>query len=229
MRTPPGVFSNDSISPKFSLTRIPAPRNAEATAAETSSSSVGRIRGPRWKSCTREPKALKTEATCAPVAPPPITSIDAGTEVRPQASLCVLVSSNPGTSSRRLTPPVHRMHFSAWSRSPVVVSIVCGSTNRAAPACSYSATPSGHARRGRPRGHARAAWGNPAPIRSPRRRIVRVAVPPGSAAPREPMSAPERGRHWPPCRRTRRESPARYGPPARRRATPRPLRPVPRQ
>ena len=77
-----------------------------------------------------------------PAAPPPITSIDAGTEVRPQASLCVLVNSNPGTSSRRLIPPVQRMTFSAHSRSPVVVSIVCGSTNRATPACSYTDTPS---------------------------------------------------------------------------------------
>ena len=49
--------------------RSPHSRNAEATAAEISSSSVGRMRGPRWKSCTREPNALKTEATCAPVAP----------------------------------------------------------------------------------------------------------------------------------------------------------------
>ena len=62
---------------------------------------------------------MKTEATCAPVAPPPITSIDGGTEVRLQASLWVFVNSNPGTSSRRLTPPVQMMNFSACSRRPV--------------------------------------------------------------------------------------------------------------
>ena len=97
-------------------------RNAEATAAEMSSSSVGRMRGPRWKSCTREPKALKTEATCAPGA-----AADHQHRRRhrgqPQASLCVLVNSNPGTSSRRLIPPVQRMNFPpaaaarSWFRS----------------------------------------------------------------------------------------------------------------
>src|SRR5215831_6143711 len=88
MRTPAGVFSKDSIVPKFSRTRIPASRKALATTADTSSSSVARIRGPVSKSSTFDPKALKIEATCAPVAPPPITSIDGGTEVRLQASLC---------------------------------------------------------------------------------------------------------------------------------------------
>ena len=58
-----------------------------------------------WKSCTCVPKALKIEATCAPVAPPPTTSIDGGTAVRPQASLWVAVNSKPGTASRRLVPP----------------------------------------------------------------------------------------------------------------------------
>ena len=33
------------------------------------------------------PRALKTDATCAPVAPPPITIIEDGTVVNPQASL----------------------------------------------------------------------------------------------------------------------------------------------
>ena len=94
MRTPRRVFSKDSIAPKSSRTTIPDSRKAAATAADTSSSSVGRMRG-AWKSWTREPKALKIEATCAPVAPPPMTNIG-GTEVRPQASLWVAVNSKPG-------------------------------------------------------------------------------------------------------------------------------------
>ena len=71
-----------------------------------------------------------------------MTSIDEGTEVRLQASLCVFVSSNPGTSSRRLMPPVQRMNFSARSCKPEAVSIVCGSTNCARPARSKTDTPS---------------------------------------------------------------------------------------
>ena len=118
-------------SPKSSRTTMPDSRKAAATAAETSSSSVGRMRGPAWKSWTREPNALKIEATCTPVAPPPMTSIDGGTAVRLQASLWVAVSSKPGTESRRLAPPVQRMILSAWSRSPLAVSMVCGSTKRA--------------------------------------------------------------------------------------------------
>src|SRR5215468_9459919 len=85
MRTPLDVFSKDSIWPKFSCTCIPAPRKASATTVDTSSSSVDRIRGPASNSSTLDPKALKIEATCAPVAPPPITSIEEGTEVRLQA------------------------------------------------------------------------------------------------------------------------------------------------
>ena len=69
IRTPLGVFSKDSMMPKFSRTTMPDSRKAAATAADTSSSSVVRMRGPAWKSWTREPKALKIEATCTPVAP----------------------------------------------------------------------------------------------------------------------------------------------------------------
>jgi len=89
-----------------------------------------------WKSWTREPKALKIEATCTPVAPPPTTNIDGGTAVRLQASLWVAVNAKPGTESRRLVPPAHRMILSACSRSPLAVSMVCGSTKRTVPACS---------------------------------------------------------------------------------------------
>src|SRR5207249_2566652 len=88
-----------------------------------------------------DPNALKTEATCAPVAPAPMTSIEGGTAVRLHASLCVAVYSTPGTESRRGTPPVQTITFSACSRSPLSVSMVCGSTNRAMPARSWTATP----------------------------------------------------------------------------------------
>jgi hypothetical protein len=84
-----------------------------ATAADISSSSLGRMRGPVWKSWIRAPNALKTEAICTPVAPAPMTSIDEGTDVKPQASLWVLAKSKPGTESLRLTPPVQMMIFSA--------------------------------------------------------------------------------------------------------------------
>ena len=46
IRTPLGVFSKDSMVPKFSRTSMPASRKAAATAADTSSSSVVRMRGP---------------------------------------------------------------------------------------------------------------------------------------------------------------------------------------
>jgi hypothetical protein len=113
IRTPVGVFSKESIVPKFSCTTIPDSRKAAETAADTSSSSLGRMRGPVWKSWIRDPYVLKIEATCTPVAPAPTTSIDGGTEVKRQASLWVLANSKPGTGSRRLTPPVQMMIFSA--------------------------------------------------------------------------------------------------------------------
>jgi hypothetical protein len=61
---------------------------------------------------------LKIDATCTPVAPPPMTSIDGGTADSFHASLCVTVSSKPGTGSGREIPPVHRMTLPARSRSP---------------------------------------------------------------------------------------------------------------
>jgi hypothetical protein len=64
----------------------------------------------------REPKALKIEATCTPVAPTPMTSSDGGTEKRFHASLCVAVKSKPGTGSGRELPPVQMMTLSARSR-----------------------------------------------------------------------------------------------------------------
>ena len=78
------------------------------------------MRAPAWNSSTRVPNALKIDATCTPVAPAPSTSIEAGTDVSDQASLCVAVSSNPGTSSRRLTPPVQTMILSATRRRPLL-------------------------------------------------------------------------------------------------------------
>jgi hypothetical protein len=139
--TPPGASAKDSIDPKSSCTAIPAARNAAATAVDTSSSSVGRMRGAAWKSSTRVPNALKIDATWAPVAPAPMTSIVGGADVRPHASLCVAVSSNPGTARRRLTPPVQTMIFSARKRNPLWVSTVYASAKRAMPACSWTATP----------------------------------------------------------------------------------------
>ena len=59
------------------------------------------------------PKAWNIEATCTPVLPAPTTSIDGGTADSRNASLWVLVSSKPGMASRRLTPPVQMMNFSA--------------------------------------------------------------------------------------------------------------------
>jgi hypothetical protein len=58
-------------------------------------------------------KCVENRGDCTPVAPAPTTSIDGGTEVRPQASLWVLVNSKPGTGSRRLVPPVQTMIFLA--------------------------------------------------------------------------------------------------------------------
>src|ERR1700737_3430295 len=71
IRTPVGVFSNDSIAPKFSCTTMLDSRNAAATAAETSASACGRMCGPASRTCIREPKALKIEPTSSPVSPPP--------------------------------------------------------------------------------------------------------------------------------------------------------------
>ena len=105
-------------------------------AAATCSSSLMRMRGAASNRVTRDPNALKIEATWTPVAPAPITSSESGTEVRRQASLWVEVSSKPGTGSCRDAPPVQTMTFAARSRGPFSLSITCGSTKRAVPACS---------------------------------------------------------------------------------------------
>ena len=89
-----------------------------------------RIRGAASNSVTRDPKALKIEASWTPVAPAPITSIEGGVEVRVQASLWVHASSKPGRSSRRDMPPVQMMVFAAWRRGACAHSITCGSVNR---------------------------------------------------------------------------------------------------
>ena len=87
IRTPAGAGSKRSIVPASSRTSIPDARRAALTAAETSSSSLIRIRGAASYSVTCDPNASKIEATCTPVAPPPITSIEGGVEGRLQASL----------------------------------------------------------------------------------------------------------------------------------------------
>ena len=71
-----------------------------------------------------------------PVAPAPITTIVGGTERRVQASLCVEVSSKPGTGNPRGAPPVQMISFSASSRGPCSLTIVCGSSKLAMPAFS---------------------------------------------------------------------------------------------
>ena len=50
-------------------------------AAATCSSSLMRMRGAASNRVTCDPKALKIEATCTPVAPAPITSSESGAEV----------------------------------------------------------------------------------------------------------------------------------------------------
>ena len=72
-----------------------------------------RIRGAASNSVTCDPKALKIEASCTPVAPAPITSIEGGARERVQASLWVHARSKPGKSSRRDMPPVQMMIFAA--------------------------------------------------------------------------------------------------------------------
>ena len=89
-------------------------------ASATSSSSLMRMRGAASNRVTRDPKALKIEATWTPVAPAPITSSESGTDSRRQASLCVEVSSKPGTGSCRDTPPVHTMMLRGSQSGSVV-------------------------------------------------------------------------------------------------------------
>ena len=122
--------------PACSKTRIPDACMAARTAAATSWSSLIKMRGAASKIVTWDPKALKIEATCTPVAPAPITSIDGGAEEKPQASLWVHVKSKPGRSSRRGLPPVQTMNCSARSGGARALSTRCSSMNRAAPACS---------------------------------------------------------------------------------------------
>ena len=113
-----GQGSKRSMVPASSRTRIPNACKAALTAEAMSSSSLMRIRGAASKSVTCEPKALKIEATCTPVAPAPITSMDGGAAEKPQASLWVEVKAEPGRSRRRAMPPVQMMNFSARSRGP---------------------------------------------------------------------------------------------------------------
>ncbi len=124
MRTPTGLRSKPVIVPKPAWTAMPLAWKASATQAATSGSSARRMRSPASNSSTLVPKALNTEATWAPVAPEPITSMEAGGAFRDQASLWVLVSSKPGIASLRLTPPVHRITLSACRRRPVAVSMM---------------------------------------------------------------------------------------------------------
>ena len=49
-----------------------------------------------------------------------MTSIEDGTSVNFHTSLWLLVSSKPGIASRRLTPPVQMMNFSACEPEPAL-------------------------------------------------------------------------------------------------------------
>ena len=133
--------SKRSMDPASARTWIPDADSAALTVAATSGSSLIRILGAASNRVTCDPKALKMEASCTPVAPAPTTSIDGGTEESPQASLCVLVSSNPGSGSRRDIPPVQMTNRSDRNTGPLAVATVCASTKPAAPACSCTATP----------------------------------------------------------------------------------------
>ena len=64
------------------------------------SSSLIRMRGAASKRVTREPNALKIDATCTPVAPAPITSSDGGHREAPGVAVGT-VNSKPGSGSRR--------------------------------------------------------------------------------------------------------------------------------
>ena len=128
VRIPVGVAQPDAGArrarsarwiPASARTWIPDADSAALTVAATSGSSLIRIRGAASNRVTRDPKALKIEASCTPVAPAPTTSIDGGTEESRQASLCVLVSSNPGSGSRRDIPPVQMMNRSDCSTGPL--------------------------------------------------------------------------------------------------------------
>ena len=130
-RTPVAQRSKRSIVPASSTTWTPDAAMAAVTASETSWSSLIRMRGAISTRWTREPNALKIDATCTPVAPAPITSSDGGTEERCHASLCVAVRSKPGTASGREVPPVQRMTLSARSRGALSLSTVWASANRA--------------------------------------------------------------------------------------------------
>ena len=135
-RTPAAQRSKRSMVPASWTIWTPDAARAAATASETSRSSLIRMRGATSTRWTREPNALKIDATCTPVAPAPMTSIDGGTEDRLHASLCVAVSSKPGTGSGREVPPVQRMTLPARSRGALSLSTVWASANRAGPACS---------------------------------------------------------------------------------------------
>ena len=208
---PVGQGSKRSIAPASTRTWIPDVSRPALIAAETSSSSLTRIRGAASNRVTRDPKALKIEATCTPVAPAPITSIEGGVEESSQASLWVLVNSKPGTSSRRDSPPVQMMIFSARSRGACSLSITCGSMNRAVAGVlvdghlgflellaqqRVSAHVGGHLAHAieQPRVVKRGFTGADAVARE-------LLWPRASAEPREPASGPGPARRVPPFRR----------------------------
>ncbi len=82
---------------------MPSSRSAPVNAAETSSSSVISRRGAASNRHTRVPKALKIDATWAPVAPAPITIIDPASRQAPGVAVRggELTAGDVGAAARR--------------------------------------------------------------------------------------------------------------------------------
>ena len=90
-----------------------------------------RIRGAASNSVTRVPNALKIEASCTPVAPAPMTSIDGGAVERVQASLWVHASSKPGELESAGPAAGADDDLRGVEARGASDSITCGSVNRA--------------------------------------------------------------------------------------------------
>ena len=64
------------------------------------------------------------DATCVPVAPPPITIIEPGGCSIAHAALSVSASSPPGTGSERGTPPTQSTNVADSNREPSATATV---------------------------------------------------------------------------------------------------------
>ena len=212
IRTPDGVFSKESIRSRFSCTATPDARNASATAAETSSSSVGRMRGPLWKSCDLRAEGVEDRGDLNPgrarADAPASTAGPRSGPRRPVRARQLEAGDReaPARAARAEDDPVRPepqpalgLDFVTCRRSAPrrLVRAPRRPSDRSA-----GERRSARARPRRPRARARAGASSRAPARSPRCRSGRAAGPRGSAGPRGPGFARERARRWPPCRRT---------------------------